>query len=147
MIIPKLIEEKSTILDYDSLWDVMKVKYDDTELLVATCRQEGIMICDTTSDFAQRIISGKLPGMQKKLDAIGVAYDERGHLFVCDDDKGNRCIQMFSLPDGKYLGCLIREGEQGLGIPCRICWCQESSSLVVHWKDRQWQISVISVEY
>ena len=78
----------------------------------------------------------------------GLTCDERDHLFVCDFDKGNRCIQMFSLPDGDYLGCLIREGEQGLGTPAFLCWWKAMSSLaVLHVKNRQWQISVISVKY
>ena len=131
MIIPKPVEGKSTILDYDSLWDIMEVQYGDKELLVASCGQQGFTICDTTIEGAQRIISGKLPGMQKELDATGLAYDRRGHLFVCDYEKGNRCVQMFSLPDGEYLGRLIREGEQGLVKPSIIAGAKNHHHLLL----------------
>ena len=88
----------------------------------------------------------KLPGMEHPLDVRGIAADGRGHLFVCDFN--NYAIQMFSVSDGQYLGCLIKEGEQSLGKPARISSCKMTSSLVVaHLVDRKWTISVIHLHY
>ena len=65
--------------------------------------------------------------------------------FVCDVN--NECIQMFHVADGRYMGAAIKKGEQGLGMPCRITWCNRISSLVVvHNKLAKWHITVFKVE-
>ena len=48
----------------------------------------------------------------EKFKPYGVATDQHGLLFVCD--QGNACIQIFSVKDGKYLGTLI--DKRGAGI-------------------------------
>ena len=74
----------------------------------------------------------------------GVASDSHGHLFVCDKD--NRCIHMLSVSDGHYMGCLIKQGDQGLGAPLWGVWSEEMSSLIVaHGKGNKRFISVIRV--
>ena len=50
------------------------------------------------------------------LKAMGVTTDERGHLFVTDHY--NHRIQMFSVSDGQYLGCLVIGAEINRGL----CW-------------------------
>ena len=88
----------------------------------------------------------KIPWMEHPLDVRGIASDGCGHLFVCDFN--NYTIQMFSVSDGQYLGCLIKEGDQNLGKPARIAYCKMTSSLVVaHLVDRKWIISVIHLQY
>ena len=78
-------------------------------------------------------------GMTDLIWPLGVTYDRRGHLFVCD--KVNSCIQKFSI-DGQYLGILllgekvergviVQKGEKGLGTPRWIRWSKKSSSIVV----------------
>ena len=115
--IPQL-EGKRLMLDYNIVVDTLAVKCSKKGFFIASGREQGLTIfCRRAEGPQRRIISGKLSGMENGLDAFGLTCDERGHLFVCDFDKGNRCVQMFSLPDGEYLGCLIREGEQGLGTP------------------------------
>ena len=80
------------------------------------------------------------------MDFRGIAADGHGRLFVCDFN--NYVIQMFSVSDGQYLGCLIKEGEQSLGKPARISCCKMMPSLVVaHLVDRKWTISVIRLQY
>ena len=72
--------------------------------------------------------------MNKIVKAQGLTADENGRLFICDDN--NKCVQMFNVADGRYLGTLIENGKQGLGDPVRIVWCSRMSSLVViHFKD------------
>ena len=73
-----------------------------------------------------------------------MAGDRKGHLFVSDD---NKCIQLFSVSDGQYLGCFIKEGEQGLGVLGKICFSASTSQLVVsHRKDEKIHIAVLNVE-
>ena len=67
--------------------------------------------------------------MNKVLKAQGLTTDDHGHLFVCDDN--NKCVQMFHVADGRYLGAVLSEGEQGLGEPFLVTWCSRMSSLVV----------------
>ena len=40
-------------------------------------------------------------------------------------------IRMISLSGGKDLGCLMRDGDQGLGRIYHIRWCNTTSSLIV----------------
>ena len=74
-----------------------------------------------------------------------ITADRHGHLFVFD--AGNRCVQMFSVSDGQYLGSLIKEGEQGLGRLSHMCFISSRSQLVVcHSKDNNAFISVLNVQ-
>ena len=85
--------------------------------------------------------------VQKKIpsgifNSYGVTGDSNGRLFVTDYN--NKCIQMFSASDGQYLGCFMKQGDQGLGNVYRLRWCETTSSLVVgHWKDSTTFISDI----
>ena len=83
----------------------------------------------------------KIEGMEK----AGVASDGHGHLFVCDTH--NKSVHMLSVSDGKNLGCLIKEGEQGLGIPLWTAWSKETSSLLIaHKKENKRFVSVIKLQ-
>ena len=74
----------------------------------------------------------------------GIVSDGHGHLFVCD--WGNKCIHMLSVSDGQYMGCLIKQGVQGLGVPVFGAWSEEMSSLIVaRGKGNKRFISVIKV--
>ena len=74
--------------------------------------------------------------------------DRKGRLFV--KDMNNKCIQMFSALDGQYLGCLIKEGEKGLGLLGKICFSASTSQLLVshnsHRTDWKIHIAVLNVE-
>ena len=72
----------------------------------------------------------------------GVTTDGNGHLFVCDVN--NTCVQIFST-DGTYMGPLIKKGQQGLGCPEWICWCEASSSLVVSHTDKNQSDSNVKI--
>ena len=59
----------------------------------------------------------------------------------------DKCAYMLSLSDGKKLGCLMRDGDQGLGGLKHVRWCNVTSSLiVVHEVQKEIQISTIQFE-
>ena len=62
-------------------------------------------------------------------DSYMIVADTKGRLFV--NDVSNKCIQMFSVSDGQYLGCLIKEGEYGLGELGKMCFSESNSKLAV----------------
>ena len=115
-------------------------------LLVTTGGYRKLYAYATDTGALECSLGGNLPGMDKEMEAQGVTTDGRGHLFVCDGNPGNGCVQMFS-SGGRYLGYLLREGEADLGEPSRIQWNQETSSLVVaHRLNWRWIVSVVAVE-
>ena len=88
-----------------------------------------------------------LSGMEKKMQPTSTTTDGCGHLFVADWEKGNKCIQMFSVSDGTYLGFLIRDVEV-LGAPGIIKWSERTSSLLsAYYLRKKWYFKVIKVEY
>ena len=133
------------------MWDItdmIGVQDGSDELVIIDHVLYGIHCYNTTSKSLKWSVKGNLPGMQSALFALGLATDGCGHLFVSDGYDGNRCIQMFSVADGQYMGCLIKEGEQGLGSPDNICWHSASHSLAVaHWESAGWSLSMIDMEY
>ena len=116
-----------------------------THLLVFVC-DHGIFAYNKAKENLEWEIEKILQGNEKPMDAVDVASDGRGNLFVCD--RANECIQMFSVSDGQYLGCLIKKGEQGLGYPWRLKWCENKSSLIVaQIAGSEWSICTIYVQY
>ena len=145
---PKLLKEKSFIISLPSILDMTGVQNGAEELIIGSSYGNGVHCYSTAKRSLKWSVARNLPGIQKGLWAIGITSDGRGHLFVCDGSTGNRCIQMFSVSDGQYLGCLIKYGEQGLGFPYRICWHSASHSLVVaHSMGGSWDLSGINMEY
>ena len=119
---------------------------DNQLLLFVSDSRERIIAHNVENGIIQWQTGDNLPGMAHPLDVRGIAVGGRGHLFVCDFN--NYAIQMFSVSDGQYLGCLIKEGDQSFGKPARISCCKMTSSLVVaHLVDRKWTISVIRLQY
>ena len=119
----------------------------DSQFLIFTSDSRNRIIAhNVEKDIIQWETGDHLPGMENLMDVRSVAADGRGHLFVCDFN--NNAIQMFSVSDGQYLGCLVREREKNLGKPAKISYCEMKSSLVVaHLVDRKWVISVIRLQY
>ena len=119
---------------------------DNQLLLFVSDSRDRIIAHNVENGIIQWQTGDNLPGMEHLMDVRGVTTDGHGHLFVCDFN--NYAIQMFSVSDGQYLGCLIKEGEQSLGKPARISCCKMTSSLVVaHLVDRKWAISGIRLQY
>ena len=107
-------------------WDMCFVREQNKNLVIVTSvEMSGIEAHD--ADTGSLEWKGQLPVLQR----CGVASDGQGHIFVCDEAKENKCIHMFSASDGKYQGCLIGEGEQGLGVPLWAVWSEPTSSVIV----------------
>ena len=125
------------------------VTFEGKELLVVTCGESrltkgGVQVYNLKTKQLEWSVEGRLPSRNKVIKAQGLTTDDHGHIFVCDDN--NKCVQMFHVADGRYLGTLIRNGEQGLGEPFVIRWCSRISSFVIiHEKNDKWCISVYRV--
>ena len=127
--------------------DMLYTSNEGMELVVSTYDGAGFGACDPFTKKRKWRIQGNLPEMEKQITAWSVTTDGKGRLFVCEGPTGNRCVQMFSVSDGEYIGPLIREGEEGLGTPCCIRWREQSSSLVVaDVRDKTWFISEIYIQ-
>ena len=106
--------------------------------------QGGVHVYNIKTKELEWSVQGRLPGMKKFMKAQGLTVNDRGHLFVCDDN--NNCVHMFHVVNGKNLGVLIKAGERGVGDPIRIKWCgKRSSFVIIHWKNGKWWISEYKV--
>ena len=128
----------------ENIRDICCLKYAHKHLLVAIRDDGGVSAYNKITDKLEWSVKGFLSGTDKQMKACSLAADDdRGHLFVCDE--ANFSVQMFSA-DGVYLGCLLKEGEQSVGRPLMIRWCENSSCLVaLHSKGLQYYLSVLSV--
>ena len=104
----------------------------DQKLLVYTasqtlCGDGKIFVHNMVTDKLEWEVDGNLPGMPRNLFALHVVSDGRGHLFV--GDRRNGCIQIFSVVDGQYLGCLMKDVED-FRETYRIYWSEKTSSLI-----------------
>ena len=99
------------------------------EILISAHGRGGVFAYKTETGKLQWSLKEKQPGMEKDMDAHRITTDDRGNLFV--SDYANRCMQMFSVSDGRYLGCLFRDKERELGAPVEVRCCKEMSFLVV----------------
>ena len=141
---PKEISQKNIILNTEIIFrDMCFVKEEAKSrnglLIVAAGGPQGIHAYNANTNSLE---------WNKEINGIkqaGVASDTHGHLFVCDGD--NECIHMLSVSDGQYMGCLIKQGDQGLGAPLWGTWSEEISSLIVaHAKGDKRVISVVKVQ-
>ena len=129
------------------IYDMCCTQDGDEQLLVVTARHDGLFAYNTITGKLEWKVDGKLPGMEKDIDCIGVTMDKNGHLFVCDYSNGNKCIHLFRASDGQYLGCLIKD-EKELGAPALIHWCENTSSLItVCCCNGEFYINAISVQF
>ena len=129
------------------MYDMCAIHNGDKHLLVAAAGEDGLFAYNMKRDQLEWKVDVKPHGMEKYMEASGVTTDGRGHLFVCDSFNGNRCIQMFSVSNGKYLACLLKDVER-IGTPARICWCEKTSSLLAaFWVKEKWQLTAINLQY
>ena len=142
-----LIPTATINIGKDLVRDICFVQQSDKELLVVNRNLDSvceIQAYNTATSTLEWRIRGRLPGMGTDVDPLGITTDGRGHLFVCDG--ANRCIFVVSA-DGKFVGILLLEGEQNLGEPRKIRWCDTVESLVVSNKrDEKWNVSILNVK-
>ena len=145
---PKLATGKGNVhTQQRSIKGMCFVQNGNKQLLIATEWENGSLFAyNTETDKQEWEVNGKLPGMENDMEASGVTTDGRGHLFV-GDKGGNKSIQMFSVSDGRYLGCLIKD-VHAHGAPARVCWCDSKSSLVTMFVCKgKWHLKVINVQF
>ena len=104
------------------------VRHEEKQLLITTHNIGGVHAYFAGTDDLKWCVGGYQPGMDRYIDAVGITANEQGQLFVCD--KANGCVQVLST-EGTFLATVLRNGEQRLGIPNRIRWCQKTKSLVI----------------
>ena len=117
-------------------------------LLIVCDSKQGVCAYDAISNqLAWRAKSTeiKLKRNDWQMSAQGVAADEESfYLYVCDVN--NRCVQMFSMTDGRYMGTLLPDdGEPLLGDMTCISWCKDTQSIAVAHctDDNQWKVTFI----
>ena len=146
---------KSTHVQEDFITDMCRVEGTNNLIITLTgwCREikgTGFYSYNVDTEEQKWKVKEKNPtSMPDNICFAGVTTDGNGHLFVCDIN--NSCVQMFST-DGTYIGPLIKKGDQGLGCPEWIRWCEASSSLVVSHRDKEHpesnvKISLIKLNY
>ena len=143
---PEPAEDAGSVhVQHDLVWDLCCtfVKNGKQRLLITTGGFDGINAHNAETDKLEWSLKGGISGVEDEMTAEGVTSDGRGHLFVCDEN--NKCVHVFTT-SGDHVGAVLREGEQGLGRPRLIHWCDCSSSLIVgHIIDEYYCISQIEV--
>ena len=99
------------------------------DLLVVARLDDGVFAYTLDGGELKWKVSGKLPEMEREIDARGPTADEEGRLFVCDIN--NMCVHALSALDGTHLGVVLRKGEDDVGLPYKVIWHNESASLIV----------------
>ncbi len=75
-----------------------------------------------------------------------VTTDGEGHIFVCSQQEG--WVKAFSDTNGGYIKTIVREGENGFGRPCKVCWSKATDSLIVaHEKAKEHFITSVPVKW
>ena len=80
---------------------------------------------------------------EEKMLATRITSDQQGNLFVCDTN--NCCIHVFTT-DGEYHGVAFKRGDEGLGKPKRVRWCQTLSSLIIaHQQGNTCSVNIVKL--
>ena len=127
------------------LRDMCCVENGEKHLLVTSSYTNRLDAFNTETDELEWSVNGNVTEEDKEIHPSGVTAGGNGHLFVCDNN--NKCVQMFSA-DGVHVKTLLRQGQQAIGEPLCIRWCDDddSSVLVVsHAKKKYNHISVALV--
>ena len=141
--LPKLIEANSPTLQ-GRIRDVCTVTHGNQVLRVVVMASGKLRACNETMDRLEWIAEGYLPEMEHLLNVRSVTADNQGYILAYD--KANACVHKFNTR-GEYVGCVLREKEQGLETIQQIRWSSMSSSLVVSYSDTSGQchISVVKL--
>ena len=126
--------------------DICFVEHENEKFMIVA-ENEKLFAKNTVTGFTEWMVQGRLPGRLETMSVLKMTTDGSGHLYVCDHSKDNKGIQMFSVSEGFYLGCLIKEGQQGMGAPISVHWSEgRSYLLVVHYKNDQLYLSSLTNE-
>ena len=136
---PKLLRITT---NFPGVQDMCAARLENESLLIAISYDANQLIHAYNSSTGQLkwSVRKKIPSGTFK--SHGVVGDNNGRLFLTDNT--NNCIQMFSASNGQYLRCLIKQGDQGLGLVCGLSWCEATLSLVVsHHNGEKWFLSAV----
>ena len=142
--LPSFVEANSSECS-NRIRDLCSLNIGTKQLRVTAMISGKLRAYDETLDRLEWIAEGDIPGMRRWLHVRSVTADNEGHIFAYD--RANECIQKFSA-GGKYLGCVLREKEQGLKTIQHIRWSHHISALIVGHTNcvGQCHISVIKVD-
>ena len=142
--VPGLVEANSTECS-GRIRDLCSVKIGSKQLRVIAMSSGKLRAYCETLDRLEWIADAEVPGMRRWLHVRSVTADNQGHIFAYD--RANECIHKFCAT-GKYLGCVLREKEQGLKTIQHIRWSNHNSSLVIGHTNSEGQchISVVKVD-
>ena len=107
--------------------DMCFVAHRGKELLITTHYMGGIQAYNAVTNSLEWTVKGRFAaGMEKPINARGIAADKKGRIFVCDIN--NNRVEMFSMAGG-FLGNIMRfpAGEK----PLKIRYCDALSCLFV----------------
>ena len=129
----------------NDIWGIQVAQEEGLVLVIAAPRSEGLHAYNAKSGVLKWSVVNKLPGLNRQIWPCGMAIYRKSRLFLSDTCDGNNCISMFRVTDGKYQGCLIKKGKEGLGDIGNIVWNEADQLLsVVHGKGYK-SVAVIKV--
>ena len=121
--------------------DIRFEEHENKKLMIVA-ENEKLFAKNTVTSFTESMVQGRLPGRLETMSVLKMTTDGSGHLYICDYSKDNKGIQMFSVSEGFYLGCLIKERQQGMGAPISVHWSERRSYLLVlNYKNDQLYLS------
>ena len=136
-----MFHRKQTLVNVpqeDYITDMCRVQHGIKRRLCLSHYYSGSVAQYNIKTSAVQWTSGNKP---RGIHACGITANQRGHMFVCDII--NACVHMFEL-NGRYMGVLLTEGEQGLGQPQWAWWCNDTSCLIVtHIKNTKCSLSAV----
>ena len=112
---------------------------------LVTVAANGVDVFNISTKALEYKIPGILPKIKKQHKISAVTSIRLGYLFVCDTN--NRCVHMFNINAGnKYMGVLLKAGENGLGELSIVRWSDKLSSLLVaHCVSSKYLVSVVKL--
>ena len=132
-----------TVTLQNNIWDMCCVKDGDKQLLITSHRYDGVFAYNIKTDKWDWHATCKVPGAEK-VDIEAITSDGHSHLFVADEL--NKCVQIFSISSGQYLGHVLASESNNLVAKWRVRWSNAVSSLIVaKMKNSYYHLNVTNI--
>ena len=141
---PKPAEGKRVInVSQSCVFDMCCVQDGEKQLLVVVSDFNEIVAYNTETDEVEwELDQVPFEILDNFMQLTRITTDGRGHLLVNDNHR--RCIHMFSVSDGKYIGCLMKD----IDLQDDILWFEKASPMLVcSQSDFGHRLKVINFEY
>ena len=128
---PKLLGMKTANTNKIT-YDMCIAEYGNEKLLIVLPKLflfNNIYAYDSATGQLKWTAEKKVPSTGKMFNSSGMTTDDLGRILIWDTT--NECIQMFSVSDGKYLGCWTKMRDLGLNHVRSLQRCETTSHLVV----------------